>query len=345
MSQAQSSVPPIGATSQTVPQGAPNGLMRGGAPWVGELENALGEVLIGQKDLVHGLLIGLLTGGHVLLEGVPGLAKSLAVSTLAKAVHGSFARLQFTPDLLPSDLVGTEIYNAKEASFSTRKGPIFANFVLADEINRAPAKVQSALLEAMQEHQVSIGGVTFKLPEPFLVLATQNPLEQEGTYALPEAQVDRFALKLVVDYPSKDEELAVLHRMARTAPPLSVRQVVTLDEIGRARMAVDQVTLDPKLCEYIVALVQATRDPARAGLKDLVGRVHYGASPRATIYLALSARANAFLEGRAFATPADIKRIAPLVMRHRVIPTYEADAEGLSSDKLVARLLETIPVP
>ncbi len=343
MSQAQSPIPPSPAT---VPiSGSPHGLQRGGAPWVGELELALGEVLIGQKELVHGLLIGLLTGGHVLLEGVPGLAKSLAVSTLAKATHGSFARLQFTPDLLPSDLVGTEIYNAKEAAFTTRKGPVFANFVLADEINRAPAKVQSALLEAMQEHQVSIGGVTFKLPEPFLVLATQNPLEQEGTYALPEAQVDRFALKLVVDYPSKEEELAVLYRMARTSPPLDVRQVVTLDEIQRARVAVDQVALDPRLCEYIVALVQSTRDPQKSGLKDLVGRVHYGASPRATIWLALCARANAFLDGRAFATPADIKRVAPAVLRHRVIPTYEADAEGLSSDKLVARVLETIPVP
>ncbi|MBK8179974.1 MAG: MoxR family ATPase [Planctomycetes bacterium] len=323
----------------------PYPVQRGGAPWVPALETALAEVIIGQRELVHGLLIGLLTGGHVLLEGVPGLAKSLAVSTLAKATHGSFARLQFTPDLLPSDLVGTEIYNAKESTFTTRKGPIFANFVLADEVNRAPAKVQSALLEAMQEHQVSIGGVTFKLPEPFLVLATQNPLEQEGTYALPEAQVDRFALKLVVDYPSKEEELLVLHRMARTSPPLDVRQVVSLEEIQRARSAVDQVTLDPKLAEYIVALVQATRQPAAAGLKDLVGRVQYGASPRATIWLALAARANAFLEGRAFATPADIKRVAPPVLRHRVIPTYEADAEGLSSDKLVARLLETIPVP
>jgi MoxR-like ATPase len=319
--------------------------MRGGAPWVAELESALAEVIIGQKELVHGLLLGLLTGGHVLLEGVPGLAKSLAVATLAKATHGSFARLQFTPDLLPSDLVGTEIYNAKEATFTTRRGPIFANFVLADEVNRAPAKVQSALLEAMQERQVSIGGVTFELPDPFLVLATQNPLEHEGTYALPEAQVDRFALKLVVDYPSKAEELEVLHRMARTAPMPTVRQVVTLDEIGRARQAVDQVILDPKLAEYVVTLVQATRDPARAGLKDLVGRLHYGASPRATIWLALASRANAFLEGRGFTTPADIKRVAPAVLRHRIVPTYEADAEGLTSDKLVARLLETIPVP
>jgi len=347
MSEAPRSVPPP-LTSTPLQPSAPShapAFGRGGAPWVPELQNALGEILIGQKELVHGLLLGLLTGGHVLLEGVPGLAKSLAVSTLAKATHGSFARLQFTPDLLPSDLIGTEIYNAKEATFTTRKGPIFANFVLTDEINRAPAKVQSALLEAMQERQVSIGGVTFLLPDPFLVLATQNPLEHEGTYALPEAQVDRFALKLIVDYPSKEEELAVLQRMARTAPLPNVRQVVTLDEIMRARAAIDQTALDPKLCEYIVALVQATRDPAKAGLKDLVGRVHYGASPRASIWLALAARANAFLEGRAFVTPADIKRVAPLVMRHRVVPTYEADAEGLSSDRLVARLLETVPVP
>ena len=333
------------ASNPGTPAPAHGGAARVAAPWVPALEAALAEVIVGQRELVHGLLIGLLTGGHVLLEGVPGLAKSLAVSTLAKATHGTFARLQFTPDLLPSDLVGTEIYNAKEATFTTRKGPIFAHFVLADEVNRAPAKVQSALLEAMQEHQVSIGGVTFRLPEPFLVLATQNPLEQEGTYALPEAQVDRFALKLVVEYPTKEEELAVLQRMARTAPPLEVRQVVSREEIQRARAAVDQVTLDPRLADYIVTLVQATRDPAKAGLKDLVGRVHYGASPRATIWLALAARANAFLEGRGFVTPADIKRVAPAVLRHRVIPTYEADAEGLSSDKLVARLLETIPIP
>ncbi|NUP97078.1 MAG: MoxR family ATPase [Planctomycetaceae bacterium] len=315
------------------------------AQFVGELVHALHEVIIGQEELIHGLLVGLLTGGHVLLEGVPGLAKSLAVSSLAGAVHGSFNRIQFTPDLLPSDLVGTEIYNAREGTFSVRKGPLFANFVLADEVNRAPAKVQSALLEAMQEHQVSIGGTSFRLPAPFLVLATQNPLEQEGTYPLPEAQLDRFALKLVVRYPSKEEELRVLDRMAKTENAPKVRAVATLEQIVAARAAIDRVALDPRLREYIVALVHATREPAQVGLTELSGRIRYGASPRATIWLALCARANAFLDGRDFVTPADIKRMALDVLRHRVVPTYEADAEGLTSDKLVARVLETVPVP
>ena len=313
--------------------------------FVAELKTSLHEVIIGQDELIHGLLIGLLTGGHILLEGVPGLAKSLAVSSLAGSVHGTFNRIQFTPDLLPSDLIGTEIYNAREGTFAVRKGPLFANFVLADEINRAPAKVQSALLEAMQEHQVSIGGTTFNLPAPFLVLATQNPLEQEGTYPLPEAQLDRFALKLLVSYPSQGDELRVLDRMAKTEPTPKVRAVTTLEQILAARALVDQVVLDAKLREYIVALVFATRDPKKAGLNELVGRIHYGASPRATIWLALAARANAFLEGRGFVTPSDIKRVARDVMRHRVLPTYEADAEGLSSDKLVARVLETVAVP
>jgi MoxR-like ATPase len=313
--------------------------------WVGELRTALHEVIIGQEQLIDALLWGLLTGGHVLLEGVPGLAKSLAVSSLASAVQGSFSRLQFTPDLLPSDLIGTEIYNAREGTFQVRKGPLFAHFVLADEINRAPAKVQSALLEAMQEHQVSIGGTTFALPEPFLVLATQNPLEHEGTYPLPEAQLDRFALKVLVGYPTRSEELQVLERMARTDNLPRVRAVVTLDQVVRARSLVGQVAIDPRLSQYIVALVFATREPEQAGLKELVGRIHYGGSPRATIWLALAARAAAFLAGRAFVTPGDIKRVAPMVLRHRVVPTYEADAEGLSADRLVARVLETVPVP
>lgn len=313
--------------------------------FVPELKRALHEVIIGQDELIHGLLIGLLTGGHVLLEGVPGLAKSLAVSSLARAVHGTFNRIQFTPDLLPSDLVGTEIYNARDGVFSVRKGPVFANFVLADEVNRAPAKVQSALLEAMQERQVSIGGATYPLPEPFLVLATQNPLEQEGTYPLPEAQLDRFSQKLIVRYPSRSEELQVLERMARTENAPVVKPVATLEQISAARASIDHVTLDPRLKEYIVGLVFATRDPAAAGLKELVGRIQYGASPRATIWLALASRANAYLEGRSFVTPADIKRVAPDVLRHRVLPTYEADAEGLSSEKLVARVLETVATP
>jgi MoxR-like ATPase len=313
--------------------------------WVGELRTALHEVIIGQEQLIDALLWSLLTGGHVLLEGVPGLAKSLAVSSLAHAVQGSFSRLQFTPDLLPSDLIGTEIYNAREGTFQVRKGPLFAHFVLADEINRAPAKVQSALLEAMQEHQVSIGGTTFALPEPFLVLATQNPLEHEGTYPLPEAQLDRFALKVLVGYPTRSEELQVLDRMARTDPIPRARAVVTLEQVLRARSLVGQVAIDPRLSQYIVGLVFATREPEQAGLKELVGRIHYGGSPRATIWLALAARAAAFLAGRAFVTPGDIKRVAPMVLRHRVVPTYEADAEGLSADRMVARVLETVPVP
>ncbi len=313
--------------------------------WVRELKSALSEVVVGQKRLVESLLLGLLTGGHVLLEGVPGLAKSLAVSSLAKAVHGSFARLQFTPDLLPSDLVGTEIYHPSDGSFSARKGPIFANFVLADEVNRAPAKVQSALLEAMQERQVSIGGATFPLPDPFLVLATQNPIDQEGTYRLPEAQLDRFALKVVLDYPAPEEELAILRRMARTSGPPAVRRVLDLETLRAAREDVDQVALDPRLEEYIVRLVDATRHPARGGAPELADQIEIGASPRATIHLALCARAAAFLAGRDFATPTDLKRVAPEVLRHRVTPTYEAEAAGRGADDIVARLLEVVPVP
>jgi len=315
------------------------------AAWIQDLKGSLGEVVVGQEGLVTSLLIGLLTGGHVLLEGVPGLAKTLAVSSLARGVHGSFARIQFTPDLLPSDLVGTEIYNAREGSFTVRKGPVFTNFVLADEINRAPAKVQSALLEAMQERQVSIGGVSYPLPKPFLVLATQNPLEQEGTYPLPEAQLDRFALKVVVGYPGREDELAILERMASTAPKVESRTVVGLEQILEARAVVDRVTLDKRLAEYIVALVIATREPKRAGLPELEGRIQYGASPRGTIWLALCARAHALLSGRAYVTPGDVKGVALEVLRHRVTPTYEAEAEGLTSDALVRRVLETVPVP
>jgi len=313
--------------------------------WVGELKAALHEVVVGQDELLEGLLLALLTNGHVLLEGLPGLAKTLAVSTLAGAVHGSFARLQFTPDLLPSDLVGTEIYNAKTAEFVVRRGPVFANFVLADEINRAPAKVQSALLEAMQERQVSIGGQTFPLPKPFLVLATQNPIEQEGTYRLPEAQVDRFFLKLVVGYPSEADEVAILTRMAKTGEPPRVRRILALEGILRARALVDEIHLDPRLAAYIVRLVNATRTPKAFGLAELEGQIQYGASPRASIVLALVARAHAFLAQRAFVTPADIKKVAPPVLRHRVVPSYEAEAEGKSSDQIIARVLETIPVP
>ena len=313
--------------------------------WVGELQGALHEVIVGQEELLHGLIVALLTNGHVLLEGLPGLAKTLAVSSLAGAVHGSFARIQFTPDLLPSDLVGTEIYNAKEGSFQARKGPVFANFVLADEVNRSPAKVQSALLEAMQERTVSIGGQTFSLPKPFLVLATQNPIEQEGTYRLPEAQVDRFFLKLVIGYPSEEEELAILDRMATTQEPPRVRRILALEDILRARKLVDEIHIDPRLRTYIVRLVHATRAPQLHGLPELATQIQYGASPRASIVLALCARANAFLERRGYVTPADLKRIAHPVLRHRVVPSYEAEAEGKSSDDLIARVLETVPVP
>ena len=312
--------------------------------WTTDLTDAMGRVLVGQTDLTRSLLIGVLSGGHLLLEGVPGLAKSLAVSALARGVKASFNRLQFTPDLLPSDLVGTEIYDAKQGTFTVRKGPIFANFVLADEINRAPAKVQSALLEGMQERTVSIGGETFDLPRPFLVLATQNPLEQEGTYPLPEAQLDRFALKVHLDYPTRDEELRVLDLMARTSPPEPVDEVVTTEAIMEARALVDQIAIAPPLANYILSIVEATRQPSAHGLGDIAPYVHFGGSPRATIWLALAARASAFLAGRAYARPDDVKAVAIEVLRHRVLTTYEAEAEGVSSDDIVRRVLERVPI-
>ena len=315
------------------------------AAWVPELRAAMAEVIVGQADLVEGLLLALLTGGHVLLEGVPGIAKSLAVSSLAEALDGEFSRLQFTPDLLPSDLIGSEIYNAKEAVFEARKGPVFANFVLADEINRAPAKVQSALLEAMQEGQVSIGGDSLVLPKPFLVLATQNPIEQEGTYPLPEAQLDRFAMKLIVDYPGSEEELEILDRMGRTSAATHVRQVVTLDSVLAARAEVDKVAMDIRLKRYIVALVEASRRPGESGMPELDSAILIGASPRATITLSLVSRALAWLNGRDYVTPGDIKAVAHRVLRHRVVPNYEAEAEGIDGDALVDRLLEGVPVP
>ncbi|MEX1025196.1 MAG: AAA family ATPase [Planctomycetota bacterium] len=332
-------------TTETVPTSDLAERIQRESAWVGDLEASLQEVIVGQEALVHGLLLALLSGGHVLLEGLPGLAKSLAVSSLAGAVHGSFARVQFTPDLLPSDLVGTEIYHVKDGTFQARKGPIFANFCLADEINRAPAKVQSALLEAMQERQVSIGGETFPLPKPFLVLATQNPIEQEGTYRLPEAQVDRFFLKLIVGYPSEAEELEIMNRMATTKDFVKLQPVVDLDTIVRSRALVDEVHLDRRLGEYIVRLVAATRAPAKYGAPELEPLIQFGASPRASIVLALVSRANAFLDHRAFVTPADIKSIAHDVLRHRIAASYEAEAEGRTSDHLIDRLLEVVPVP
>ncbi|MEM8712703.1 MAG: MoxR family ATPase [Planctomycetota bacterium] len=318
--------------------------MQRASAWTTELTDAMQAVLVGQKELTRSLLVGLLSGGHILLEGVPGLAKSLAVAALARGVKASFARLQFTPDLLPSDLVGTEIYDAKQGTFTVRKGPIFANFVLADEINRAPAKVQSALLEGMQERQVSIGGETFDLPRPFLVLATQNPLEQEGTYPLPEAQLDRFALKVVLDYPSRDEELQILDMMARTQAPEPVREVISVDAILEARRLVDKITIAPPLASYIVSIVEATRNPKEHGLAELAHLIQFGGSPRATIWLALCTRASAFLAGRAYGRPEDVKAVAVEVLRHRIVPTYEAEAEGITSEEIIRRVLERVPL-
>lgn len=313
----------------------------------GAVERLISEVervVIGQRPMIEGLLIGLLTNGHVLLEGVPGLAKTLTISTLAGAVHAQFSRIQFTPDLLPADLVGTLIYNPREGTFSPRKGPIFANMVLADEINRAPAKVQSALLEAMQERQVTIGDATYPLPSPFLVLATQNPIEQEGTYPLPEAQVDRFMLKLRVRYPSKADERRMLDVVASVHGSRGVESVIDLEEVRAAREIVERVYVDHKIKDYVVNVIDATRHPGAYGL-NLEGLLEYGASPRATIALILASKAHAFLRGRAFVTPQDIKSVGLDVLRHRVIPSYEAEAEGLDSDALVRRVFDGVPVP
>jgi len=300
--------------------------------------------VVGQEYMIDRLLISLLTGGHVLLEGVPGLAKTLTVRTLAETISTVFSRIQFTPDLLPADVIGTQIYDQSTGKFMVKKGPIFANIILADEINRAPAKVQAALLEAMQEKQVTIGGSTYKLEEPFLVLATQNPIEQEGTYSLPEAQVDRFMLKLHVGYPSRDEEREIMRRMA-SGHAIDVRHVATPEAILEARGRIADLYMDDRIVDYIVDIVHATREPAAAGLKDLVPLIEFGASPRATIALAQASRAHAFLRGRAFVTPDDIKAIAPDVLRHRVLTTYEAEAEEVTSDEIVRRVLATVESP
>jgi MoxR-like ATPase len=304
----------------------------------------MGRVLVGQEQLTHRMLVALLTGGHLLIEGVPGLAKTTAVSSLAKAIHTGFQRLQFTPDLLPADLIGTLVYRPQEQAFVVQKGPIFSNLILADEINRAPAKVQSALLEAMQEHQVTIGSETYPLPEPFLVMATQNPVEQEGTYALPEAQTDRFMLKTIVDYPSRTEELEILRRMGRTQVDLQIEAVTTPEEVLHARRLVDRVHLDATVEDYIVDLVMATRNPRAYGL-PLNELIQFGGSPRATINLALASKACAFLGGRAFVTPQDVKKMALDVLRHRVIISYEAEAEERTSDSIVREILQHLPTP
>ena len=312
--------------------------------FVQKLNEQLSSVIVAQKYLLDRLLIGLLADGHLLIEGVPGLAKTLAVTTLAKAIKASFKRIQFTPDLLPADLTGTLIYNPQKAEFYARRGPVFANIVLADEINRAPAKVQSALLEAMQERQVTIGDETHSLENPFMVLATQNPIEQEGTYPLPEAQVDRFMLKLIITYPTPAEERQIMDRMtAREAP--TVTPVITTADLLRARSVVQDVYVDEKIKDYIINIVFATREPARYGLKDTAGLISYGASPRATLYLHVASRAHAFLNGRGYVTPEDIKAIGPDVLRHRIALTYEAEAENVTSDDIVARVFDTIEVP
>jgi MoxR-like ATPase len=308
------------------------------------LYKELARVIVGQRMMIDRLLLGLLTGGHILLEGVPGLAKTLAVRTLAMTLQLTFHRIQFTPDLLPADVIGTQIYNPRSGDFTIKKGPVFANLVLADEINRSPAKVQSALLEAMQEKQVTIGDVSHTLPQPFLVLATQNPIEQEGTYPLPEAQVDRFMLKLKLGYPTKEEELLILNRMAAIEPDLRVEAVLSPATIVELRRTIDQIHLDDKIKRYIVEVIHATRSPAESGL-DIAPYIQYGASPRATIFLTRAAKAQAFLDGRGYVTPQDVKTIGADVLRHRVTVTYEAEAEDITPENLIQRIFDHLKVP
>ncbi len=303
------------------------------------------KVIVGQDYLISRLLVGLLANGHILVEGVPGLAKTLSIKTLSSAINTKFQRLQFTPDLLPADLIGTLVYNPKDGNFTTKKGPIFSNIILADEINRAPAKVQSALLEAMQERQVTIGENTFKLDDPFLVMATQNPIEQEGTYPLPEAQVDRFMLKLNITYPTREEEHAILKKMSFTSSKIEVNKVISPEDIVRARKVVDEIYMDEKLEKYILDIVFATRDPKKYKLDDLAGLIQYGASPRATIFLTLASKAYAFIQGRGYVTPQDVKSIGPDVLRHRVIVSYEAEAEEKNSDDIIKKIFSEVEVP
>ena len=302
------------------------------------------KVIVGQRYMLERMLIGLLSNGHVLLEGVPGLAKTMAVTILSRAINADFKRIQFTPDLLPADLTGTQIYRQSDGEFQTRKGPIFANIILADEINRAPAKVQSALLEAMQERQVTIGDETFPVPSPFLVLATQNPIEQEGTYPLPEAQLDRFMLKLKIDYPGKDEERTILDRMAATNVQFDINAVISPEDITQVRSVVDEIYIDEKIKDYIVDIVCATRDPEKYGI-ETANFINYGASPRATIYLAVAAKAHAFIQQRGYVTPQDVKSIGPYVLRHRVIVSYEAEAEDKTSEDIIKTIFDSVEVP
>ena len=312
--------------------------------FIDKVTEEIGKVIVGQKYMIERLLIGLLSNGHVLLEGVPGLAKTLVVNSLAKSIQTKFQRIQFTPDLLPADLIGTLIYNQNDGTFNTKKGPIFSNLVLADEINRSPAKVQSALLEAMQERQVTIGETTFQLDDPFLVLATQNPIEQEGTYPLPEAQIDRFMLKVVVNYPDKEEELKIMRRMSGNTVA-EIKPVIKAEDIIRARSIVREVYIDEKIDKYIIDIVFATRNPEEYGFDDLSDLIQYGASPRASIYLRLAAKAHAFLRHRGYVTPEDVRSIGLDVLRHRIIVTYEAEAEEVTAENIVRKILNRIEVP
>ncbi len=321
-----------------------NELVKEKSIFVEDMRKEIGKVIVGQKYMVDRLLVGLFSDGHILIEGVPGLAKTLAVRTLSDCIQTAFQRIQFTPDLLPADIIGTPVYNPQKGSFSIKKGPIFANLILADEINRAPAKVQSALLEAMQERQVTIGETTFKLEEPFIVIATQNPIEQEGTYPLPEAQVDRFMLKLKIEYPDENEEKIIMERMSTGEEP-KADKVISPQDILSARDVVDEVYIDEKIKDYIINIVRATREPEKYDIKDLKGLIAYGASPRASIYLNKTARANAFLQRKGYVTPEDIKTIGLDILRHRVLLTYEAEAEGVTSEEVVKRIFDEIEVP
>jgi MoxR-like ATPase len=314
------------------------------AGWVKDLREEIGRVIVGQEYLVDRLLVGLLANGHVLLEGVPGLAKTLSVRTLAAAIQASFHRIQFTPDLLPADIIGTLIYNPQDGKYHATRGPVFANLVLADEINRAPAKVQSALLEAMQERQVTLGGETMPLPSPFLVLATENPIDQEGTYPLPEAQVDRFMFKVIINYPSFEEERKILDTMAFTSTEMNIRPIIQLDEIFRSRKRVDKIHVDEKIRDYFVNVVFATRQPEKYQL-PLKHFIQFGASPRATIALTVAAKAWAFIQGRDYVIPQDIKSIGPDVLRHRIILSYEAEAQGMTTDDIIRQIFNTVVVP
>jgi MoxR-like ATPase len=313
--------------------------------FIDDIYHELAKVIVGQRYMIDRLLVGLLADGHVLLEGVPGLAKTLAVSSLSQVIDTDFQRLQFTPDLLPADLIGTLIYNQKEAEFTVKKGPIFANIILADEINRSPAKVQSALLEAMQEKQVTIGETTYLLEEPFLTLATQNPIEQEGTYPLPEAQIDRFMMKIVIDYPSEQEEMEIMQRMAKTGKPEALQPVISPDRVMEARGVINELYIDEKVQQYIIDLVFATRNPEKHGLAKLSELINFGASPRASINLNLAARAQAYMEHRAYVTPEDVRTIAMDVLRHRIVPTFEAEAENITSEDLIEEIMGTVQVP